>query len=166
MQKVKRENLSPLIVILLCRRRDLVSREYKGGREIAHLQPAIEIFWGNIYLQIIYDGNAGRKENGTKRNARPRNVREGTRKVETTPLLDYRTSVAAWALFEFPTTTLRAYCLVSTNLTLGPHPWATPTSESIYLRTFKASPPCTQRLRKLAGNWFHRPRFASSFRKE
>lgn len=64
----------------------------------------------------------------------------GARKVETTPLLDYRTSVAAWALFEFSTTTLRAYCLVSTGLTLGPHPWATPTSESIYLRTFKAPP--------------------------
>jgi len=95
-----------------------------------------------------------RKENKAKRNA----CWEGVRKVETTPLLDYRTSVAAWALFEFSTTTLRAYCLVSTGLTLGPHPWATPTSESIYLRTFKTPSPCTQRLRKLAGNWFYRHR--------
>lgn len=89
---------------------------------------------------------------GEKREAKRNARREGARKVKTTPLLDYRTSVAAWALFEFSTTTLRAYCLVSTGLTLGPHPWATPTSESIYLRTFKAPPPCTQRLRKLAGN--------------
>lgn len=79
-------------------------------------------------------------------------TREGARKVETTPLLDYRTSVAAWALFEFSATTLRAYCLASTGLTLAPHPWTTPTSESIYLRTFKAPPACTQRLHKLAGN--------------
>lgn len=41
---------------------DLVSCEYKSGREIAHLQPAIEIFWSNIYLQIIYDGNAEREK--------------------------------------------------------------------------------------------------------
>lgn len=52
--------------------------------------------------------------------------RKGARKVKTIPLLDYRTSVAAWALFEFSTTTLRVYCLVSTGLTLGPHPWLRP----------------------------------------
>lgn len=62
--------------------------------------------------------------------------------METTPLLDYRTSVAAWGhSLSSRLRPSRAYCLVSTVLTLGPHPWVTPTSESIYLRTFKAPPP-------------------------
>lgn len=133
----------------------VVSREYKSGRgEIAHLQPAIEIFWGNIYLRITRDGNAERRKRKEIKGMHVHASQEGAREVETTPLLDYRTSVAqhghSLSSRRRPSGLIVSFPRASPSALI--RGWATPTSESIYLRTFKAPPVCTQRLRKLAGN--------------
>lgn len=74
-------------------------------------------------------------EGGKRRRRRRRNKRNARRGGESNPFIrlpdECRSMATLWALAE---RTLRAYCLVSTASSPSP----STTSESIYLRTFKA----------------------------
>lgn len=103
---------------------------------------AIEIFWGNIYLRIIYDGNdAGRRETKTKRNARFFSE-EGAAMSRDNPFIRLSDECRkhGHSLSSRRPRRRPSGLIVSFRKRPHPHLRATPTSESIYLRTFKASP--------------------------